>query len=322
MKILVTGATGFIGLEVAKLLSSKNLKPRLLIRRPERSALLSRLDVEIVQGDLSSHKSLLRATKKVDTVIHLAARATFESYDRLKKTNIDGSINLMKACIENGVKNFIFSSSMLVYNNSDLFIDLDTPPDPVVDYGLAKIETEEKLIKLSESNNINFLSIRLPHIYGPQDLLFGQLRKGFFILPNDGTNFFSHLHVEDVARLIMKAAEEKISGIYPVSDESPRTWNEFFFILDEYYPSFKLFKIPEKLALFSMSLLKPFNFLNRKPSLYTIDTIKGFSLNLKVKPGLLWDELGIEPLYKTIDDGIPATLDGFVAYRWKNPIFD
>ncbi len=322
MKILVTGATGFIGLEVAKLLSHENLKPRLLVRRPERSALLSRLDVEIVQGDLNSYKSLVRVTKGVDTVIHLAARATFESYNKLKKTNIDGSVDLMRACVENGVKNFIFSSSMLVYNNSDSFIDLDTPPDPVVDYGFAKIETEEKLIELSEKKDINFLSIRLPHIYGPQDLLFGQLRKGFFLLPNDGTNFFSHLHVEDVARLIVKAAEMKIAGIYPVSDDSPRTWNEFFYILDEYYPAFKLIKIPKNFALFSMRLLKPLNMIMKKPNLYTIDTIKGFSLNLKVKPRLLWDKLGIEPNYKTIDDGIPATLDGFVAYRWKHPIYD
>lgn len=322
MKVLVTGATGFIGLEVAKLLSENGVKPRLLVRRRERGTLLSRLDAEIVQGDLESYKSLLRATDGVDAVIHLAARATFENYRQLKKTNVDGSVDLMHASIESGVKNFIFSSSMLVYSSSDEFIDKDTIARPTVDYGKAKLETEHKLQKLAEKANINFLSMRLPHVYGPQDLMFNQLKKNYFILPNTGENLFSHLHVEDCGRLIVKAAESKINGIYPVADESPRSWNEFFFILDEYYPSFKLIKIPERLSLLFMNIVNPINIIRNKPSLYTPDTIKGFSLNLKVKPGVLWDELGIKPKYKTIDEGIPATLDGYVAYRWKNPIFD
>lgn len=322
MKILVTGATGFIGIEVAKQLCLNGFKPRLLVRRPERSALLSRLDAEIVQGDISSYKSLVRATKNIDTVIHLAARATFEDYSLLKKTNIDGSVNLMKASAESGVKNFVFSSSMLVYNSTDELIDENTEAESVIGYGKAKLETEEKLKLEAERNGVNFLALRLPHIYGPQDLMFGQLKKGYFVLPGDGNNLFSHMHVEDTARLIIKAIEKNICGIYPVSDDAARTWNDFFYFLKEYYPSFRLIKVPQSLSIAFMALYKPINMITRSPSLYTRDTIKSFNLNLNVKPGILWDKLGIEPKYKTVEEGIPATLDGFVAYRWKNPIFD
>ncbi|RPJ09351.1 MAG: NAD-dependent epimerase/dehydratase family protein, partial [Deltaproteobacteria bacterium] len=74
-KVLVTGATGFIGYEVAKQLAEKGFKPRLLVRRPLRGMILKSLDAELVQGDLLEARSLRRAVEGIDTVIHLGAVA-------------------------------------------------------------------------------------------------------------------------------------------------------------------------------------------------------------------------------------------------------
>lgn len=74
-KILVTGAPGFIGYEVARQLSQKGYKPRLMVRRPLRGFLLNSMDAELIQGDLGQPKSLERMLKSVDMVIHLGARA-------------------------------------------------------------------------------------------------------------------------------------------------------------------------------------------------------------------------------------------------------
>ena len=98
MNILVTGATGFIGYEVSNQLSSVGLKPRLMIKRRERGKLLSKLDAEIVHADLSDPLSLKDAVKGIDTVIHLGARATFESYEKLKNINVTGTYNLFEHC--------------------------------------------------------------------------------------------------------------------------------------------------------------------------------------------------------------------------------
>ena len=76
-KILVTGATGFIGNEVARQLSSMGLKPKLMVRRLLREAVLSPLDAEMVQADLQSPASLERAVDGVETIIHLGSRAIF-----------------------------------------------------------------------------------------------------------------------------------------------------------------------------------------------------------------------------------------------------
>ena len=70
-KILITGATGFIGYEVAKQLAHKGYTPRLMVRRPLRGFLLKSLDAELMQGDLGQPRSLKRILEGIDTVIHL-----------------------------------------------------------------------------------------------------------------------------------------------------------------------------------------------------------------------------------------------------------
>jgi nucleoside-diphosphate-sugar epimerase len=98
-KILVTGATGFIGFEVPKQLAEQGAVPRLMVRRPLRSLLLKSLKAERMQADLLSPQSLDRLCDGVDGVIHLGGRATFEPYHLIAPSLLQGSINVMQAAI-------------------------------------------------------------------------------------------------------------------------------------------------------------------------------------------------------------------------------
>jgi dihydroflavonol-4-reductase len=115
-EVLVTGATGFIGIEVSRQLAEQGMRPRLMVRRPVRGLMLRSLDADIMQADIRSPRSLRRRMSGVDTVIHLGARAAFEAYSKLYRSIVAGSLNLMQTAIAAGVSTFVYGGSLMVYN--------------------------------------------------------------------------------------------------------------------------------------------------------------------------------------------------------------
>ena len=99
MKLLVTGASGFIGHEVSRQLSLGGYRPRLMIRQAGDDCDICHFDADFVMADLRKPNSLKQAVKGVDGIVHLGARATFESYAILRPSILDGSLALMQAGI-------------------------------------------------------------------------------------------------------------------------------------------------------------------------------------------------------------------------------
>lgn len=178
LKSLVTGASGFIGYEVSRQLSRDGYRPRLMIRQPGDDCEICRFDADITLADLKHPDSLRQAVKGVDGIIHLGARATFESYIILKPSILDGSIALMEAGIEAGVRRFVYSSSLLVYSGQASPVTADTQVNPLLDYGRIKVDTERRLSAMAASAGVAFTALRLPHVYGVRDLYFRHLQGG------------------------------------------------------------------------------------------------------------------------------------------------
>ena len=314
--VLVTGATGFIGIEVSTQLNQRGLRPKLMVRRPDRKAMLKRLGAEIIQADLHRRQSLDSALNEIDTVIHLGAHAAFISYARLYPSIVKGSLNLMQAAIKAGVKTFVFASTLLVYGDSDKPIDQRTQPSPMSGYGRAKLEAEQRLADMAAEAGICFVSLRLSHVYGAHSLLFDRIRNGQVFLPGKGDNTFAHIHIDDAAHAFIRAAENRRSGIWVIADELSCTWNEFFKALQTHHPRVRVKHVPRGISYVSTRLLNVFFKLTAQANPYPSGAISSWNLRMPVVPGTLRQAVGVEPKFPTIHQGIPAVLDDAISFYW------
>ncbi|CAB5173224.1 UDP-glucose 4-epimerase (EC [Olavius algarvensis associated proteobacterium Delta 3] len=315
-KILVTGATGFIGIEVSKQLAARGWNPRLMVRRPLRGIMLKNLPAEVMQADLRSPGSIERILEGVEAIIHLGARAAFEPYPRLYPSIVQGSLNLLRAAIRSGVSSFIFGGSLMVYRDTPDGIDQDTPVAPASGYGQAKLEAERRLESEAKKAGVRFVSLRLPHVYGAHSLLFDQVRHGRIYFPGKADNPFAHIHIADTARALIHAAESDLEGIRVIADNQSCTWNEFFETVRTYYPRLRVTHVPEKISYAGARILDVLYPLVGQSNPYPSGAVSCWNLSLPVKPGSFRQVCGFDLQFPSIHDGIPAVLDDSISFYW------
>lgn len=322
MRPLVTGATGFIGLEVVRQLVAAGIRPRVTVRRPSRASLLNGLDVDRVHADLRQPRSLQRAVEGCDTVLHLAARATFEDAAYLRPTIVDGSVALAEAAADAGVEHFVHASSLLVHGDEPGRIDAGTDPRPVIGYGRAKLAAERAVAPIAETAGMTYAAVRLPHVYGARDALFGRVRRGRLVVPGTGRSTYTHLHVEDAATALVGTARAGLAGVWHLGDGTPVSWRRFFDVVAEHLPDITVLHAPRSLALAGATVAATVLSRPGRPTLVHPDTVRGYALRQEVVDTALWDAIGVEPRYPSVDEGIPAVLDDCVAFRWQHPVDD
>jgi len=113
MKALVTGATGFVGFHVAKTLQEKGVEVRALVRAGSDTSDLARLDTELVAGDVRDYESVCKALKGCGQLYHVAAdyRLWVPDPRTMYETNVQGTVNVMKAALEAGTEKIVYTSS-------------------------------------------------------------------------------------------------------------------------------------------------------------------------------------------------------------------
>lgn len=176
VKILVTGATGFVGSALVDRLRNDGV---FSVRTALRDAVATgqdRFDIPVVVGDLKPDTDWKPALDGIQTVIHLAARVhvmretAIDSLSEFRRVNVEGTVNLARQAISTGVRRFIFVSSIKVNGESTLRSNPFHPDDaplPVDPYGISKYEAEMELRRLALESGMEVVIIRPPLVYGP-----------------------------------------------------------------------------------------------------------------------------------------------------------
>ena len=233
--VLVTGGAGFIGSHVADA----------LLARGHRVTVLDDLSggyrenvpaaAEFVEGSVTDPALIdsLFTRQSFDYVFHLAAYAAEGLSHFIKRfnytNNVIGSVNLINASVNTGVKGFVFTSSIAVYGAApQLPMTEDTPPHPEDSYGIAKFAVEQELAASRAMFGLDYIVFRPHNVYGTRQNIADKYRNVVGIFMNqipqgrpmtvfgDGTQTRAFSHIDDVAPVIAEAIDV------------PRAWNQVF----------------------------------------------------------------------------------------------
>jgi len=231
LKVLVTGATGFIGWHCADILRDNGFSVSALLRPPSDEAKLPG-GVDGVRGDFASVRSLVAALKGIDAVVHCAGVVRAVSVTSYWKANVDFTKNLCRACGEQGVERFIFISSLAAGGPSSR----DKPRDerdadsPLTHYGMSKHSAESVVMRLVHAPT----ALRLCAVYGPRDKDILRIfkfvaKKGLDIRPRGKSPLLSFIDGRDVAKAVLFALKFDVTKnkTYYISDGNIYEWDDF-----------------------------------------------------------------------------------------------
>jgi dihydroflavonol-4-reductase len=322
MRVLVTGASGFLGGRLCPALS-RDHEVVGMVRKGSDTTLLDGLGIELRIADLEDPGSLDSAVRDVDAVVHLAALYSFtgrrEDYQRI---NVEGTRNLLRAVQDQDIPRFIYcSTTEAIGPTGPEPADENHEPGPTYDYGRSKLEGERLVRALPEG--IEQTILRPSGIYGPgnvDDVSYWFVKSiarsplGMVII-GDGMRKVQFVHVDDVVqgfRLALDKPRSCAGGTYHITDSRSYTFNEVYFILADLFgrppPRAHLPVVMAKLAVAPVEVIDRLRgrgrFMWRMSTMNTFTVDRNYSIERAVR------DLGYRPRW-SLQDGLAATVQWY-----------
>lgn len=226
LKILVTGASGFIGLRLAAKLSENGHAVTGLIHEHDTNLAIQKHKVDLANPNFSI------PSETYDVVFHLAAVTPMEKdKNTIKKVNYDGTVNLYNY-LKNKAKFIVYASGLGVFGDPGNIVDETTPLRPHTYYAQVRLDAQRFLEKNCKDDSTPLAVTYFGEVYGNGGWFLSQiiqrLQKGRFKLPKSGEYYRSFVHVDDVINALVTIAEKNaINETFVVTDSNPVLFKEF-----------------------------------------------------------------------------------------------
>ena len=225
-RVLITGASGFIGYHLIEEALRNNLDVYAAIRKSSKTSHLSGFNINYTYPDFTSIRSIKEelAQNKYDYIIHAAGVTKARSQEEYNEINAGYTHNLANAALDSGakLKKFVLIGSLAgvgPLNNIHSIIDGHTIPHPVTAYGKSKLKAEDELKAI---RGLNYTILRPTGVYGPGDkdifIFFKQVARGIEPYIGRMDQKFSFLYVTDLARAAVQALYKGSQRTYMLSD--------------------------------------------------------------------------------------------------------
>lgn len=322
MKILVTGAAGFIGSHLVRTLVKDGYFCRCLVRKTSNIKQLSKLNnIELWYGDITNRESLKDIAKDIDIVYHLAGIGHSTAVSRrirqlYKVNNLEGTRNLIEECLNHNIKRFIYFSSTAAMGTLKLpVVDESTKCKPRTPHQRSKYEVEQLIIKYWKEKGLPAIILRPCMVYGCTTKgdffkIVKWVYRGMFPKIGRGKKLTPIVHVNDVVQAAVLAMHKgRIGEAYIIAGDKSYELDEIRrIILDALgirrpYPYMPV-SIAKMIAILCemlgefYSCIPIINHINIKST--AIDRV--FSIDKARR------ELGYEPKVK-LEDGIKQTIE-------------
>ncbi len=240
-RVLVTGASGFLGSHISEAARDAGYEVHGLIRKTSSRQWLNQDEIHIHVADLGDREAMILLLKDMDYVIHAAGvlATTSRNPRDSHRVNLELTRLLAEASAKAGIKRFVFTSSLAAGGPGPdpRPRTEDDPDNPVSHYGRSKLTAEQMLAVFSD--RLSTVSLRFSTIYGPRDRnIFGFFKAASAkIIPLMGYNTLhtSMVYGPDAARAAIAAlsADIKSGSVYQITDEVGYTLNELYDYMEQ-----------------------------------------------------------------------------------------
>ncbi len=232
-QVLITGGAGFIGSHIGERFARAGWRIRVLDDLSSGFRHNLGQDWELTHASVIDAAAVSAAIAGCDAVVHLAAfisvPESFERHEHCFRINVDGTHNVLQACVTHGIGKLVFASTSAVYAEAPGQAKLETDcPGPSSPYGISKLEGEQLLGVVREAHGLASCALRLFNVYGPRqraDSAYAAavpifMERGLKGEPltifGDGHQTRDFVFVGDVADAVFQATESEKSGLFNV----------------------------------------------------------------------------------------------------------